>query len=344
MSLARWQATIVDEAGDIVPNAFIEVRRDIAGTPLASIYSDREGATPIANPFQADAEGFAGFHVSGGPYRIRAYQNGFQRIWRYVGIGTNAEADYGTLFLPRGAWSAVITYGLGEMVSHVSGGEPYAFISNHASNLNNAPPFSGGVGTSDSHWTVAGLIESPGEPGPPGSANVVGTSVTSLAIGTGSKVFTVVESDRGWGVGARVHISSDANPTIDWMDGVVTAYADPTLTVSVDLTSGSGTHADWTINLSGQPGSATGGASQKDFIYQTVGGTANAITASEFTSGTLHHFKAGAANTGAATFNGKAIKFPDGTALTADALQPGIWYTLMDDGTNYTLIQSGAVL
>jgi hypothetical protein len=37
------------------------------------------------------------------------------------------------------------------------------------------------------------------------------------------------------------------------MEGVVTAYADDSLTLSVDRMGGSGTKADWTINLTGQP-------------------------------------------------------------------------------------------
>lgn len=93
MALARWQATIVDEAGDIQTLPTIEVRREVAGAPLASLYSDREGTTPIGNPFTGDAEGFAAFHVDGGAYRIDATKGAFTRTWRYVGIGTASEFD-----------------------------------------------------------------------------------------------------------------------------------------------------------------------------------------------------------------------------------------------------------
>lgn len=250
--LAKWQRSIVDEQGNIVPNCNIEVRRQIAGMPLATLYSTRDGSgSPLGNPFQADSEGFAAFHVSGGPYKIRAYLGGFERIWDYVGIGTNSENDFGTTFVPKGAWNNAVTYSLGDVVSSVSGGDPYAFVSNENGNLNHAPPFSGTVGTSDTHWTVLGLIEVPGTPG---SSDVTGTSATSLAIGTGAKVFTVVEADRGWAIGARLRASSSASPIANWMEGVVTAYADPSLTISVDLIGGSGTHADWIINLAGQQG------------------------------------------------------------------------------------------
>jgi hypothetical protein len=93
MALARWQRSITDEAGTIQPLASITVRREVGGAPLASIYSDREGATPLGNPFTADAEGFAAFHVRGGAYRIDASLGGFSRTWRYVGIGTSQEFD-----------------------------------------------------------------------------------------------------------------------------------------------------------------------------------------------------------------------------------------------------------
>lgn len=93
MALARWQRTIVDEAGNIQEGATITVRREVGGAPLATLYSDRDGATPLGNPFTADSEGFAAFHVSGGAYRIDATLGGFSRTWRYVGIGTSSEFD-----------------------------------------------------------------------------------------------------------------------------------------------------------------------------------------------------------------------------------------------------------
>lgn len=94
-----------------------------------------------------------------------------------------------------------------------------------------------------------------------GSSDVVGTSTTSLAIGTGSKTFTIVESARGWAAGARVRASSDANPTVNWMEGVVTSYSGNTLIVTMDVIGGSGTKTDWTINLAGARG-ATGAQGQ----------------------------------------------------------------------------------
>ena len=78
------------------------------------------------------------------------------------------------------------------------------------------------------------------------------TSTTSLAIGTGSKAFTV-SSGLAYSAGARVRAASAAN-TANWMEGVVASYSSTTLTVTVDATSGSGTLADWNINLAGELG------------------------------------------------------------------------------------------
>ncbi|WP_247337463.1 carbohydrate-binding protein [Bradyrhizobium sp. 147] len=86
-----------------------------------------------------------------------------------------------------------------------------------------------------------------------------GTSVTSLAIGTGSKAF-VTQIDLFYKVGARIRATSAANPS-NWMEGVVTAYSQDasgaTLTINIDKTNGSGTFADWNFNIVGQPGAVS---------------------------------------------------------------------------------------
>jgi hypothetical protein len=93
MALARWQATILDSAGNIQPGASIEVRREGVGGALVSLYGDRDGTTPIGNPFEAGADGLAAFHVPGGAYRITASKGGFTQVCRYVAIGLASESD-----------------------------------------------------------------------------------------------------------------------------------------------------------------------------------------------------------------------------------------------------------
>lgn len=93
MALARWQETIVDEFGNVQPLALIEVRQEVPGQPLVALFSDRDGLVSIGNPFLADADGFAFFHVAGGAYQIVATLGAFSRTWRYVGVGTASEGD-----------------------------------------------------------------------------------------------------------------------------------------------------------------------------------------------------------------------------------------------------------
>jgi hypothetical protein len=93
MALSRWQATIVDEAGNVLPGAQVTVRREVAGAPLALLFQDRDGLVPLGNPFPAGGDGFAAFHAAGGAFRIDAVSGSSTRTWRYVPGGLAAEAD-----------------------------------------------------------------------------------------------------------------------------------------------------------------------------------------------------------------------------------------------------------
>jgi hypothetical protein len=110
MVMARWQASIVDDAGNIVSAPSIEVRRETGGAPLAALFSDRDGVVPLGNPFAAGADGFAAFHVAGGAYRITATQGAFSRTWRYVAIGTAGELDGDRLATVRERLTGTRTY------------------------------------------------------------------------------------------------------------------------------------------------------------------------------------------------------------------------------------------
>lgn len=72
------------------------------------------------------------------------------------------------------------------------------------------------------------------------------TSSTSETIGTGSKVFTV-DADKAFTPNVTVRIRSAANPTVDYMEGLVTSYSGTSLTVNVTAVGGTGTHSDWLI-------------------------------------------------------------------------------------------------
>src|SRR5688572_21817901 len=93
MALARWQSTIVDNVGNVLPAAQITVRREVAGAPLAVLFTDRDGTTPLGNPFPAGGDGFAAFHAAGGAHRIDVVSGSFSRTLRYVAIGLQQESD-----------------------------------------------------------------------------------------------------------------------------------------------------------------------------------------------------------------------------------------------------------
>ena len=90
---ARFQRTVTDDEGNIVASPTIEVRDQVSNT-LATLYSNRDGSTPLANPFTGTAGGLAAFHVAGGAYKITATSGAFSAEWTYVGIGTAAEYDF----------------------------------------------------------------------------------------------------------------------------------------------------------------------------------------------------------------------------------------------------------
>lgn len=72
------------------------------------------------------------------------------------------------------------------------------------------------------------------------------SSISSVAVGTGSKEFTIVESTRSFAVGLEVVIHSKANAA-NRMVGAVVSYSANVLTVAVVTATGSGTFTDWEI-------------------------------------------------------------------------------------------------
>lgn len=108
------------------------------------------------------------------------------------------------------------------------------------------------------------------------AARLQGTSTSSVAIATGSTGFTT-QAGKAFDVGTFVLIRSDANPSVDWVFGQVTAYSSTSLTVNVTAIGGSGTHADWTIygrvGPQGAPAAGTG-----DFVGVSSSGAGNIVT------------------------------------------------------------------
>jgi hypothetical protein len=149
-------------------------------------------------------------------------------------------------FNVTGPYNPATAYNVNDILS--SGGSSYIVI---APTTGNAPPNA----TYYDLLAVKGEVGEEGAPGLPGTngAGYLATSTTSLAIQTGSKVFTTQEG-LAYTVGARARTSSNANGA-NFMEGIVTAYDGATLTINVARVGGAGTFADWNINVSGEPGS-----------------------------------------------------------------------------------------
>jgi hypothetical protein len=81
-----FQATIVDDDGNVVSEANIEVRDEVSGD-LVQVYEEFEAGDTLGNPFTTDTDGFTRFYLESGLYRVRAYLGAFERIWRHVMIG-----------------------------------------------------------------------------------------------------------------------------------------------------------------------------------------------------------------------------------------------------------------
>lgn len=90
MARARWQATIVDGSGNLLPSVNIEVR-DEETNSLAIPTADRDGLDPLGNPFPVTG-GFAAFYVPPGVYRIEAYVGAEVQTYRYVVLPGSAAA------------------------------------------------------------------------------------------------------------------------------------------------------------------------------------------------------------------------------------------------------------
>lgn len=91
-TLAVWQATITDGAGNAVPGASVRVM-DADTNSLVTIKPNRDGSGTLANPFTADADGFAQFYAAPGRYDVRVTQAGDVRTWENVVLLADAAVE-----------------------------------------------------------------------------------------------------------------------------------------------------------------------------------------------------------------------------------------------------------
>lgn len=88
MALPRYQFTVQDDQGNVLSGVACKVTLELDGS-VPVLYSDPAGLTPVGNPVYGDNEGFVYFHVAIGVYKIVFTYGSFQRVYRYVGIGTD---------------------------------------------------------------------------------------------------------------------------------------------------------------------------------------------------------------------------------------------------------------
>jgi hypothetical protein len=142
----------------------------------------------------------------------------------------------------------------------------------------------------------------------------VGTSTTSLTIGTGSQTLTT-QSGLGFTAGQYVSLQDSASSQAalsDWMYGTVTSYIGTTLVVNVTAVNGSGAIATWNVLTTDgfpQPSEALGPQSEVNdpggaygavFAPVTTSGSDSTCTGLVFTSQTTAQASAGFASVGKA--------------------------------------------
>jgi len=122
------------------------------------------------------------------------------------------------------------------------------------------------------------------------------TSVSSVAIATGSKTFTTNLSNisTAFTVGTRIRVAYVTTPA-NYMEGVITSFSATTLVVNVDSIGGSGTYANWTISVAGIQGSNG---------VTSITGTANQVIASASTGAVTLSLPQDIATTSSPTFVG----------------------------------------
>ncbi|MYM81077.1 hypothetical protein GTP44_03765 [Duganella sp. FT50W] len=152
------------------------------------------------------------------------------------------------------------------------------------------------------------------------ATSLTATSATSIAAGTGDKVF-VIGGGKQFPEGEVVAITSKGAPGIR-MFGTVKSYVGTALTVMVDGVEGAGTRADWVIGPGGQQGKQgiqglTGGVNGGSLTGQLVERKAANITA------------AATINIWAADGNSATLVGATAVVSLGESPQPGAKFTLI---------------
>lgn len=141
----------------------------------------------------------------------------------------------------RGIWKNSTLYHVGDRVVDIDVAFAYECFVEHISAA--APTtFAQDRALHGNYWHPVDFIQA-----------LSGSSDTSVTIGLGAKHFST-QTGRIFIPGTKVIVTSAANPTVDWMWGAVSSYTGNELDVDVEVASGSGTHSDWMVSVSGTRG------------------------------------------------------------------------------------------
>jgi len=95
--LDRWQATIVDEKGNIRPGAIVQIRSETTGA-IATVFKDPDGTEPWPTGFvTADENGYVYFHARPDWYRLTSFSPAID--WRFVNVGARPVQNTQQTFL-----------------------------------------------------------------------------------------------------------------------------------------------------------------------------------------------------------------------------------------------------
>lgn len=200
-------------------------------------------------------------------------------------------------------------------------------------------------------WTlVTSLIGPQGPAGPSYQA----TSTSSNTISNGAKTFTV-EADRGYTENQYLRATYDNS---NYVEGWVSSYSGTTLVLNVSRAIGTGTYADWDINICGDPGSvnslaigsvtasAPGSSASANITGVAPSQTLNLTLprgepgpANSLSIGTVTEGSAAASITGTAPTQVLNLVVPKGNAATiaigtVGTVDPGYPATVTNSGTS----------
>ena len=287
------------------------------GNGISAYISSLMAGPDLTRTITGATHGFATTALLVGMYDNSSPRNAIQAGWT---VNSSTYDVTITFASPQSNYYVVINGGTGPQGAAGTAGAAGPTGANGATGATGATGPAGSNGTTG----AAGAIGPNGVAGSSGTngAGYFAASTSSLAVGSGSTAFTT-QAGLAYSAGARVRASSAADGT-NYMEGLVTAYSGTTLTVNVTASGGSGTHADWNINLVGQPG--TNGAGSGTVTSVAFSGGLIAVTNPSAaasmtvagTSGGLPYFSSASTwgSSGVLAANGVVLGGGAGTAPT----------------------------